>query len=436
MTQVLVVNGETYSDDGSVGKGLDKGQFRANLLPMFGDTIVELDGKVSDASNQAALAAAAAADAASAAATVVTGPGSNGTSTTTLTTGLGVQNLVIQTGKTLPPGAPLGISLTASPRNCMYGTVDSYNSATGALQANIKYLELDTPGTFPTASAWTVFLCGTAGVTGVLNELKGSPIATAATINLNAATGNYLHLTGSASVSAVTLAQGAEREVTLDDSPTFVNSANLILPSAANLVGQAGDVIVFRGEGSGVTKLVRHTRASGRATRGGFTNLEVITSTQTWTPPSPDIVKAEITVIDGGYGGGTTTNSAPNPSPGANAGISVVAVAYGVTYTAAIGAGGPGNAAGSALPGQAGGTSSFSGAGLTTVTTANAQLKRPGGPALAIGAGSPNGYSGDSLLSPVTAIGTTPTGIGASAPAAAINAASQAGRPGGIIIRY
>lgn len=437
MTQVLVVNGNTYSDDGSVGKGLSKGRFRENLVPMFGDTILDVAGKVEAAANQVTLAEAAAATAAAAAATVVTGPGSNGTSTTTMTVGLGVLNLAIQPGKTLPPGAPVGIAITAAPRNGMYGTVDSYNPTTGALQAFIRSVQLETPGVFPTAAAWTVFLCGTAAFTGVLNEMKSASIAAAATIDLDAVTGNYLHITGSAGpITTINLPQGAERTCTVDASPTLANSANLILPTAANIICAAGDTFVVRGEGGGVARIVDYTRASGKALRAsGFSNMVVLASTQTWTPPSPDIVVAEITVIDGGYGGGTTTNSTLNPSPGTNAGISVVPVAFGVTYTATVGAGGPGNAAGTALAGQAGGASSFSGAGLTTVTTVNAQLKRPGGPGFAAAVAG-LGCSGDSLLSPITIYGTTPTGIGASAAPGAQNAASQAGRPGGIIIRF
>lgn len=445
MTQQITLNGRTYSDDGGVGHGMADGEFRENFIPMCADLMVEMSetiasasAEVDEATNQAQIATNQANIAIGAAASTVTGPGSTGTSITSLMVGLGVKNFTIQPGKTLYLGMPIVIASTASPDDAMYGPLLSYNSSTGATSVNVTALHMATPGTFITAASWTVSLTGAAAVWSLINELKGAPIASAATINLDAATGNYLHITGSTGpVTAVTLAQGAEREVTLDGAPTFVHSSSLILPGGANVTGAAGDVVTFRGEGGGVTRVTSWVRGSGKAMlSSGFCNMVVLTSTQTWTPPSPDIVLAEITVIDGGYGGGTTTNSSPNPSPGANAGVSVVSVAYGVTYTATIGAGGPGNAAGTALPGQAGGTSSFSGAGLTTVTTAIAQLKRPGGPGILPGGGSPSAYSGDSMLSPVTAVGVTPTGLGASAPPAATGAASIAGRPGAVIIRF
>jgi hypothetical protein len=383
MTQVLHVNGETYSDDGTVGKGMSKGGFRENLFPMFSDTIVDLDAKVaaaadqvSAAEDQVALANSAAATAAAAAATVVTGPGSNGTSTTSLTAGLGVQNLVIQTGKTLPPGAPVGIAITASPRNCMYGTVDSYNSATGALQANIKYLELDTPGTFPTASAWTVFLCGTAGVTGVLNELKGAPIASAATVNLNAATGNYLHLTGSTGpVTAVTLAQGAERKVVLDSTPTFVHSSTLLLPTLANVIGQVGDVITFRGEGGGVTKVVGWHRANGESlfVPRQFRTLAHLASSGTWVAPAKGLLRITLRGADGSGAVALCLNDAVSSavaSGGAAGGLSIktLRVEAGDAFVATLASGGAQvstTTPGSRVNGNPGGTSTITGPGVS-----------------------------------------------------------------------
>lgn len=264
MTQVTV-NGNTYSDDGSTPKDMQNGGFRTHVLPMISDTMVDTAAKVAAAAAQVALANAAAASAAVSASTAVSGPGSNGTSTTSLTVGLGAQSLTIQTGKTLSPGMPCTIASTASPRNWMNGSIDSYNSGTGALQVYVTNIGLVTPGTFPTLSAWTISLSGPAAQTGVLNEQKGAPIASAATINLDTATGNSSHLTGSVGVATVILAQGAERELILDGAPPFTNSANLILPTGANIQGAAGDVITLRGEGSSVVRVTNWVRANGRA---------------------------------------------------------------------------------------------------------------------------------------------------------------------------
>lgn len=273
MTQQITLNGTTYSDDGSVGKGMADGGFRENFVPLCADLMVEMSGTVADASaevieatNQAAIATAQANIAIGAAASTVTGPGSTGTSTTSLTVGLGVKNLVIQTGKTLYKGMPIVIAASASPDDAMFGPLESYDPATGATVVKVSALHMKVPGVFITAADWTVSLTGAAAVWALINELKGAAIASAATINLDAATGNYLHITGATGpVTAVTLAQGAERTVTLDGTPTFVHSSSLILPTGANVIGEVGDVVTFRGEGGGVTKVTGWERASGKA---------------------------------------------------------------------------------------------------------------------------------------------------------------------------
>jgi hypothetical protein len=423
MTQ-FTANGNTYSDDESTDKDMGNGDFREHLLPMLSDTMVEMNAQLGATEDQVALAQNAAATAAAAATTVVTGPGSNGTSTTNLTVGLGVQNLVIQPGKTLPPGAPLGISLTAAPRNCMYGTVDSYNSTTGALVARIKYLELETPGTFPSASAWTVFLCGTAGITGVLNALKGSPIASAATINLDTATGNYLHLTGGAGpVTAVTLAQGAERKVVLDGTPTFVHSSTLLLPTLLNVLGQVGDVITFQGEGGGVTKVTSWVRANGESlfmTRQ-FRTVAHLASSGSWVAPARGIARITLRGADGSGAVALALDDAVSSavaSGGAAGGLCIktIRVEAGDTFLATLGSGGAlvsTTTAGSRINGNAGGTS--------TVTGPNTSMTANGG------AGGNGGYVASGTVSAAGAAGGTASGGDANYPGGGSGTAAVTG---------
>lgn len=95
----------------------------------------------------------------------------------------------------------------------------------------------------------------------------------------------------------------------------------------------------------------------------GFANLAVITSTQSWTPPA-GITQAKITVIDGGNNGSSGTPGIVGI--GGNASISLIVVNPAVTYTATVGAGG-------------GGASSFSGTGITTLTSALGSIKVAGG---------------------------------------------------------
>lgn len=163
---------------------------------------------------------------------------------------------------------------------------------------------------------------------------------------------------------------------------------------------------------------------------GGFTNLVLATSTQSWTPPA-GVIKAEITVINGGWSSSTSTAN-PSAGRGADASISVITVSSSVTYTATVGAGGLGPAAGTDITSQAGGNSSFSGTGITTLTTANGALKIPGGGAISTGSSTPHG--GGSLYCPTTTTGTP--GYGGGARSTSVGGAGINGGPGLVIIRY
>lgn len=94
---------------------------------------------------------------------------------------------------------------------------------------------------------------------------QGADIASAGTVNLDTATGDYVHITGTTTITAVTLSQGREVTVVFDGALTFTNGASLILPTAANITTVAGDIAVLRGEASGVVRVISYQRASGAA---------------------------------------------------------------------------------------------------------------------------------------------------------------------------
>lgn len=100
-------------------------------------------------------------------------------------------------------------------------------------------------------------------LTGAINEAQGADIASAGTVNLTTATGNYVHITGTTTITAITLAQGAERTVVFDGALTLTNGASLLLPTAANITTVAGDTAVFRGEASSVVRCVSYVRKDG-----------------------------------------------------------------------------------------------------------------------------------------------------------------------------
>src|SRR5690606_31025065 len=60
---------------------------------------------------------------------------------------------------------------------------------------------------------------------------KGTNVASAATIDLDSATGDYVHVTGTTTITAVTLASGIRRDVIFDGVLALTHGENLILPT-------------------------------------------------------------------------------------------------------------------------------------------------------------------------------------------------------------
>lgn len=99
--------------------------------------------------------------------------------------------------------------------------------------------------------------------TGAVNMAKGADIASASTIDLDATTGNLVHITGTTSISAVTLSSGRTRTVIFDGvldlyhHPTLNN-----LPGSTFITTAAGDRAVYQGDGSTV-QCISYVRANG-----------------------------------------------------------------------------------------------------------------------------------------------------------------------------
>lgn len=128
-------------------------------------------------------------------------------------------------------------------------------------------------GTIPPAALDRSYLPTAGGtMTGAVNEAQGADIASAATVNLTSATGNYVNVTGTTTITAITLAQGAERVVRFAGVLTLTHGASLILPTSANVDTTAGDIAVFRGEAAGVVRCVGYMRAGGAPLTGVTTS--------------------------------------------------------------------------------------------------------------------------------------------------------------------
>lgn len=103
---------------------------------------------------------------------------------------------------------------------------------------------------------------------------KGSDIASASTVDLSTATGNFVHITGTTTITALgTVAAGQVFVLVFDGALTFThNGTSLILPAAANITTAAGDIAIMVSEGSGNWRCLSFYHISTQA------NLETGTS--------------------------------------------------------------------------------------------------------------------------------------------------------------
>ena len=104
---------------------------------------------------------------------------------------------------------------------------------------------------------------------------KGTDIASAATTNIAGATGDFVDVTGTVTITALgTAAAGVERTVRFTGALTLThNAASLILPTGANIATAAGDSALFRSLGSGNWLCVAYQRTSGQALVAGSGGL-------------------------------------------------------------------------------------------------------------------------------------------------------------------
>lgn len=98
-------------------------------------------------------------------------------------------------------------------------------------------------------------------------SVKGANIASAATTDLSTATGDFVDVTGTVTITALgTTAAGVERQVRFTGILTLTyNATSLILPTAANITTAANDTARFRSLGTGNWVCVDYGRASGAA---------------------------------------------------------------------------------------------------------------------------------------------------------------------------
>ena len=126
-------------------------------------------------------------------------------------------------------------------------------------------------------------------LSGPVNANKGADLPSAASVAIGAATGEYVNITGTTTITSFDSIQaGAMREVRFTGALMLThNATSLILPTAANITTAAGDVARFRSLGSGNWICVGYQRADGSSLGGG--RLQVGTAVATTSGVSIDM---------------------------------------------------------------------------------------------------------------------------------------------------
>lgn len=179
--------------------------------------------------------------------------------------------------------------------------------------------------------------------------IKGADMASAATVDLATATGDYVEVTGNTTITALgTMAAGVRKTMRFTGAPTLThNATSLIIPGASNIVLSAGNVIEVLSLGSGNWAVVGYSSAGFNATQlvaGTIPDARLPTSQAGKTFTSSVILSGSGTLYrdtatDAISAAGTTQGAATALTSGVNNVTTVAAGADGVRLPAtAVGA--------------------------------------------------------------------------------------------------
>lgn len=103
---------------------------------------------------------------------------------------------------------------------------------------------------------------------GRVDTSQGGDISSATTVNLETATGNVVDVTGTTTITTVTLSQGHWRWVRFTGILTLTHGSSLVLPGAASITTAAGDYALFIGYASSVVRCAAYVRAASLGISG------------------------------------------------------------------------------------------------------------------------------------------------------------------------
>ena len=338
------------------------------------------------------------------------------TSTTSNTLNTGNKTFTVQSGKQFVVNGPITAVDTANSGNRLNGYVVSYSGT--SLVMNATTFE----GSGSSAS-WNITVSGTAGargaagslsganMTGPLNFAKGSDVPSATSTNIWNANGNLVNVTGTETITSFTNAPqaGASRRLIAAGAFTLTSGPNLVIKGVASgtsfTVSPGDEIDVY----ADTPTLFRVTVNKGDGTAmaglyGAYQNSVII-------PTSGQFVARKtgwhrITLSGSSGRGGLAKGNGTLAATGGGAGGFCVGMRFlvaGQTYMAVVGLGVPSvtlTAAG-VTQGASGNSTSFSGAGIVSMTAAG------GGPGAAnnTGAALSGGIGGTSSGGDINIVG-------------------------------
>lgn len=327
MTNV-VINGNTYSDDGSAARDMRSGGHRSWLLPMLADAMTSVNAADADATAAAASASSAQTYAAALQATSVT---SN-------SVGTGSKTWAVGTGKQFAVGMRVMVVQTSTPANYCYGDVTAYSS--GNLTVNVTA----TGGAGAGITAWSVFLSGLQGAAG------GTGLTGSFDIIYAAKTTTYSIVTG----DKAKLIDATSGTFTM----TFASPASLATGWWAFVRNSGTGVVTLAhtsGNIDGLTSYpllpseVRLVQCDGSTLRTIIVEpFNGLTGSQTFTWP-PGYRAVGFDLVGGGGSGSNGGRAASQPAYGGGGGSGggrwrgeIAPPAAGTSVTVSVGAGGTG----------------------------------------------------------------------------------------------
>lgn len=136
----------------------------------------------------------------------------------------------------------------------------STTAASNASVGSINWAEGQAPSTVNDSARYTM--------ADVKAEwYQAADLASGSTVNIGAAVGGYMHITGTTTITAFdTIDKGIRRWLKFDGALTLThNATTLILPNGVNIVTSAKDMALFISEGSGNWRCLVYTPASPAA---------------------------------------------------------------------------------------------------------------------------------------------------------------------------